>query len=1512
MDVIGTGGADTLTGTKGNDFYSGLGGSDTINATQGADVIDGGLGGDRFTMIMGNLARFDAWAGPRIYILSNSFATDSAGLLNSSLTSIERMTISTVGTGDYDDTIDASGFTSTFTNSMFITTGGGNDTIIGTGQADAITAGTGSNTIEAGGGIDSVAISYHNELGGTLFISGTNALLTTDFNGSEISTIRNAEFMQINGFSTTGGLTIDASGAGGFVGQIGYALANGNNVVIGHNGVDFFGNSSGWIDSVDTLTGNGGADIYDYTFAVGAMNGDRITDLDSDDIIDLQFNTPAQNGGFLANQFIGNAAFSGVVGQYRFDVDVDQGFTFVEVDTNGDGRADETLTITNGNFALAETSAGSNQLQLIGQSGGSGDDFLVGGLGDDQIYGQAGDDIIAATGGLDQDYGGDGYDQLRFIMANSNRFWAAWGTRTFTISDEWVGASDGSVNSYHHDIESIFLSTVGTGDYGDLIDGSGATRNLTIRAGNGNDTIIGGHNDDNIATGLGTNTIDAGDGYDFVMGAFDNLAGMTAYVTMSGGAVVTTVGGVVVNTVSNAELTGVGGFTVNGGSVIDASGLTGFSGTLLFGDTNGSNVAIGHAGSDYFANIFQGVTGTDVYTGNGGADTYDYTYAVGGMNSDIITDLDADDVIDLRFNDPTANGGGFLGNQFIGNFNFTGVAGQYRYYAQGGKTFLQVDTDGNGVADQTLTIANGQFALGETAPGSNLLHIIGASGTPAADTFTTSPGNDSLYGGAGNDIFFGSQGADFIDGGLGGGDRLHMITGDVSLFAAATGARTYVIGASSITDSSGTLNTSFTSVERINLSTVGNGDFDDTIDARGFVSTNANPLDIRLGNGDNVVLGSGGNDRIFTGFGSNTVDGGGGNDTAWSYVDSSSAVTITIGNDAGAATITANGQVSRFTDVETIVAQGVGTGTVTLDASGYTDIPGVLLILGGHDGTDIMIGSAGNDFFANATGQVLGNDRYTGNGGADIYDYTYAADSMNGDVITDFDIDDVIDLRFNNLEVGGSPLLANHFIGNAAFSGAAGEYRYQINGTQTIVQVDGNGDATVDQTLTIANGGFVLAETVAGSNILTLASVINTLDGVVADGYVAGATLFVDVNGNGVRDSGEAWTTTDADGNFTLNVNKAGAIVAVGGVNKDTGLANQMVMRSPYNASVVNPLTTLIAAVMAASSVSATAAEAQVKSALGLNTSLDLFSTDLLAPGGGAGALDAQKAAALIVNLVTTAETLPDATGATEAATMGALASLVANGPVNLANAATLNTILDNALGSDVPASVATQLASEASVINAASNIGAISDAQAAAALTGDSFDNTLTGGSKDDAMNGKAGNDTLYGLGGNDTLTGGTGRDYLFGGDGSDILKGGDGQDFLTGGAGNDFFVGEYGTKVTTKAGGISLDTVLDFQRGDKIDLAALDANTKTAFNDTFAWKGSGVSKDAGTVWFKTYDSVQGAEKALNVDIDGFAGPSPLSGPVTILFGNHDGGDADFAIALIGVGSLQQSDILL
>ena len=44
--LIGTNGADTITGTSGNDLIIGLGGDDTINAGEGNDIIIGGRGDD--------------------------------------------------------------------------------------------------------------------------------------------------------------------------------------------------------------------------------------------------------------------------------------------------------------------------------------------------------------------------------------------------------------------------------------------------------------------------------------------------------------------------------------------------------------------------------------------------------------------------------------------------------------------------------------------------------------------------------------------------------------------------------------------------------------------------------------------------------------------------------------------------------------------------------------------------------------------------------------------------------------------------------------------------------------------------------------------------------------------------------------------------------------------------------------------------------------------------------------------------------------------------------------------------------------------------------------------------------------------------------------------------------------------------------------------------------------------------------------------------------------------------
>ena len=1629
-NVTGSAKTDIITTGRGDNVISAGGGNDTINASQGLDSIDGGLGTDRIVLSMGNPSLFDVATGARTYTITTTSLTDSSGTLNTSMTSIERITFSSAGTGDFGETLDASGFLSSATGTVlsatmgagddtvtgtayrdFIQTGLGNDTVNAGGGDDTISLGLGTNWADAGSGTDSVSMIFDNSSGATLYVTGSGGTVLATLNGVITNTILNAESIEVlNSNPNAAVTTVDASGLTGLTGTLYFHDNNGSNISIGSSGKDFFVNSNANILGNDTYTGNGGADIYDYTFAVGAMDGDTITDFDTDDVIDFQYNNPTYNGGgLLANQFIGSAAFTSVAGQYRYEVVGGQ--TLVQADTNGDGIADETLTIANGAFGLVETAAGSNILMratLFNDTNGEG--FRQGTPGNDVINMLEGNDYIAATRGIDVIDGGSGTDQINVIMSNGSRFTAPTGSRTFILTAGHISDSSGMLNTSYTNVERIFLRTDNNGNFGDTINAASSSAALTLRAGSGNDTIIGSAGDDEITTGLGINTVDAGAGYDAVYAQFDNTLGSTAYVTMSGGAVITTVNGVQTNSVVNAEAIGVQGLNFNTAvTTVDASGLSGFTGLLVFYDNNGTNISIGSAGRDLFANIHGGEAGNDVYTGNGGADVYDYTWAVGAMDRDTITDFDADDTIDLGFNNTTQNSGGLLANQFIGTSAFSGSAGQYRYFASAGQTFLQVDTNGDGLADETLTIANGQFALGETFAGSNILHMIGMSGTSANDTLTGTLGNDNIYAQAGNDIINGSQGTDFVDGGAWGGDRLFMNTGTASLFTAATGARTYTIGANSITDSSGTVNTSFTGVERIAFSNVGNGDFNDIINASGFVSTHGTPLDIRLGNGNNQVTGSGGGDRVFTGYGSNVVNGGAGYDYGFIQIDTSSAATVVITNVGGTLTTQSGGSTNSLTNVEEVHVYGVGSAALTLDATGYTAMPGTTLVLVGHNGTDIMIGSAGSDFFANVTGQVLGNDVYTGNGGADIYDYTYAADSMNGDTITDFDIDDVIDLSFNNLEVGGSPLLANHFIGAAAFSGTAGEYRYQINGAQTVVQLDSDGNGIADQTLTISNGAFMLAETFAGSNILTLAAAIDPLTGLVIDGYVEGATLFIDTNGNLLRDDGEAWTVTGVGGSFTLNVNQPGTLVAIGGINADTHLANTMTLAAPSGSSVVNPLTTLVQAVVKQGATLA-AAEAQVLAALGLAASLDLLHTDLLAQGNNPDVLAAQKAAAMIVNLVSSAEGASGSTALTEAALIGALAALVvdtgAGATINLTNAATLTPLLTQALpGGTNIAAIAAEVAVESQIISAADSIAEISVAQLNVNTIDYSLDNVLTGDATANDLFGGGGNDTLSGLGGNDILDGGTGNDQLYGGAdndilygglgndlldggsgndqltggagndiyiidaaadvvfelpgegydtvrssvnytlgndverleltgaardgtgnaldnflvgntfsnhltggaGNDTLIGGDGIDYLRGGSGNDIFVAQLTTPIVTKVGSLSIDVILDFSAGDKIDLTGIDAMAGRPGIQNFNFIGTSSNKAAGDLSYKVYDSVNSAEKALGVDLDGVAGPSPYSGPVTMVYGNHDGGTPDFAFALFGVSGIDQ-----
>lgn len=134
-----------------------------------------------------------------------------------------------------------------------------------------------------------------------------------------------------------------------------------------------------------------------------------------------------------------------------------------------------------------------------------------------------------------------------------------------------------------------------------------------------------------------------------------------------------------------------------------------------------------------------------------------------------------------------------------------------------------------------------------------------------------------------------------------------------------------------------------------------------------------------------------------------------------------------------------------------------------------------------------------------------------------------------------------------------------------------------------------------------------------------------------------------------------------------------------------------------------------------------------------------------------------------------------------------------------------------------------------------------------------------------------------------------GGGNDSLQGSDSDDVIIGGAGMDTLGGGLGADSF--RYAAFADSK--GASIDLITDFVTGeDKIDLSALDANSKVPGNQAFTFMGNGAfDHSAGEVRFD-YDSGSNLTKVL----------ADINGDTKI----------DFEIHLSGNVALVQADFIL
>jgi len=323
-----------------------------------------------------------------------------------------------------------------------------------------------------------------------------------------------------------------------------------------------------------------------------------------------------------------------------------------------------------------------------------------------------------------------------------------------------------------------------------------------------------------------------------------------------------------------------------------------------------------------------------------------------------------------------------------------------------------------------------------------------------------------------------------------------------------------------------------------------------------------------------------------------------------------------------------------------------------------------------------------------------------------------------------------------------------------------------------------NGEVTYDPTQSLALDSLVLGQQLQDSFIywerlgngtlssatvhVTVEGTVKPLIGVVEDGYISGATVFIDSNGNGLFDRGvDPSTTTDSNGNFTLTTSLQGPLIAFGGTNIDTGLPNTLTFTAPEGATVINSLTTILETLVADGM---TIVQGEQAIATGIQPSLtgvDLLNYDPIA----SGALNTQITVAQIDTVI---ESAVDH-GVSEGAIIDALASDYAAGSsVDVQNAQSIEALYQRAGWTEAPLVLADAVANQNVLIEQAPTAAAITSDQASYGTANPSViraglgDHTITASGTETLYLSTAPDNVILSQGGTYTIWGVEGSDWF------------------------------------------------------------------------------------------------------------------------------------------------------
>ena len=248
---------------------------------------------------------------------------------------------------------------------------------------------------------------------------------------------------------------------------------------------------------------------------------------------------------------------------------------------------------------------------------------------------------------------------------------------------------------------------------------------------------------------------------------------------------------------------------------------------------------------------------------------------------------------------------------------------------------------------------------------------------------------------------------------------------------------------------------------------------------------------ITFAGGGNRLYGGGGRDTfsaLSVGAG-NLIDGGAGSDT-FNLASTGNGAFITLAEHRAAVRSEHSGLIYQYDlrDIENLSDTAgndilVGDDGPNQIATAFGDD-----LLSGRGGDDVFWShdeiepGSGNDTFVGG----LGADRISTANGIDTIRIDRLVESLPGheDVVTDFSIRDILDVSRIDADQTAPGNQAFTFIGDAAFSGTAGELRYQRLGDGLIVSADADGDREADMAVVLEPQPFQHLTRITAEDVL--------------------------------------------------------------------------------------------------------------------------------------------------------------------------------------------------------------------------------------------------------------------------------------------------------------------------------------------------------------------------------------------------------------------------------------------